>query len=71
MYTGTRFGAPKIKFIPQIDGPAHGSLAAEVYAFVSIYTVARTGGLGFDFVFILGPNGHESLRIYELREKLS
>ena len=59
MYTETRFGAPKIKLIPQIDRPARGSLAAEVYAFVSIDTVARTAGLSFDFVFVLGPDGHE------------
>ena len=68
IYTETNLRSPQIKFISRFDGLACGSLAAEVYAFGSIYTMAHTIFLGLDSVFILGPSGHESLRIHALRE---
>ena len=67
----TNLRSPQIILIPRFDVPACGSLAAEVYAFVSIYTMAHNIFAGFDSVFIIGPSGHESLRILELCRKLS
>ena len=72
IYTETSLRSPQINFIPRFDVPACGSLAAEMYAFVSIYTMAHNICAGFDSVFILGPSGHESLnRNHELRKQIS
>ena len=68
---GNEFEVAPDQCFPCFDVPACGSLTSEAYVFVSIYTMAHNIFVGFDSVFIIGPSGHESLRIIELCRKLS